>query len=155
MMEPREKQLEQFVDCIHMISRFMKRNQWSGQEVAEITKTQWLILRTLGKHDGCTIGQLAQRLEVRSSSMSQMIDRLELAGTVYRESDKNDARTRIVKLTEAGREMITRMKNARAELLSDPFNQLTPEEQKTLVEILMKMTGHLKPQVSHPREGKC
>jgi DNA-binding MarR family transcriptional regulator len=154
MMESHDKQLEQFVDCFQAIGRFMKRNQWSNQEATEITKTQWLILRFLWKHDGCTIGQLAERLEVRSSSMSQMIDRLELAGTVYREQDKNDARTRIVKLTEAGRETITRMKNAQVEMLAGPFNQLTLEEQTALVELMLKMTSSLKPQGRQCQEGK-
>lgn len=145
-MESRDKQLEQFVDSFQAIGRFMKRNQWSNQDATEITKTQWLILRFLWKNGGSTIGQLAERLEVRSSSMSQMIDRLELAGMVYREPDKYDARTRIVNLTEAGRETITRMKNAQVELLSGPFNELTLEEQVTLVEIMKKMTSYLKPQ---------
>lgn len=144
-MELKENQLEQFVDCVQAIGRYMKRNQRDNQEATDITKTQWMILRMLGKQDSCTIGQLADRLEVRSSSMSQMIDRLELAGTVYRESDKNDARTRIVKLTDAGKETISRIKHSRMEIMAGPFNQLTEEEQNTLVEIMMKMTTHLKP----------
>jgi MarR family transcriptional regulator, organic hydroperoxide resistance regulator len=143
-MESQEKQLEQFVDCVQAIGRHMKRSQRNSQDGTEITKTQWLILRFLAKQDGCTIGQLAERLEVRSSSMSQMIDRLELAGTVYREPDKNDARTRIVKLTEAGKEMISKMKHSRMEMMAGPFNQLTEEEKNTLVEIMMKMTANLK-----------
>lgn len=143
-MESQEKQLEQFVDCVQAIGRHMKRTQRNSQEGTEITKTQWLILRFLAKQDGCTIGQLAERLEVRSSSMSQMIDRLELAGTVYREPDKNDARTRIVKLTEAGKEMISKMKHSRMEMIAGPFNQLSQEEQNTLVDIMMKMTTNLK-----------
>ncbi|MCM3601659.1 MarR family transcriptional regulator [Robertmurraya korlensis] len=143
-MESQEKQLEQFVDCVQAIGRHMKRSQRNSQEGTEITKTQWLILRFLAKQDGCTIGQLAERLEVRSSSMSQMIDRLELAGTVYREPDKNDARTRIVKLTEAGKETISNMKHSRMEMIAGPFNQLTREEQNTLVEIMMKMTTNFK-----------
>jgi DNA-binding MarR family transcriptional regulator len=143
-MESQEKQLEQFVDCVQAIGRHMKRTQRNSQEGTEITKTQWLILRFLSKQNGCTIGQLAERLEVRSSSMSQMIDRLELAGTVYREPDKNDARTRIVKLTEAGKEMMSKMKHSRMEMIAGPFNQLSQEEQNTLVEIMMKMTTNLK-----------
>lgn len=143
-MESQEKQLEQFVDCVQAIGRHMKRTQRNSQEGTEITKTQWLILRFLAKQNGCTIGQLAERLEVRSSSMSQMIDRLELAGTVYREPDKNDARTRIVKLTEAGKEMISKMKHSRMEMIAGPFNQLSQEEQNTLVDIMMKMTTNLK-----------
>ena len=145
-MESQEKQLEQFVDCVQAIGRHMKRSQRNSQEGTEITKTQWLILRFLAKQDGCTIGQLAERLEVRSSSMSQMIDRLELAGKVFREPDQHDARTRVVALTDAGRETITKMKNAQVDMLSGPFNQLTFEEQETLVKILKKMTNDLKPQ---------
>lgn len=150
-MELQEKQLEQFVDCVQAIGRHMKRNQRNSQEGTEITKTQWLILRILAKEDGCTIGQLAERLEVRSSSMSQMIDRLELAGTVYREPDKNDARTRIVKLTEAGKEIISKMKHSRMEMIAGPFKQLSQEEQNTLVEIMIKMTTNLK---LHGSRGK-
>lgn len=144
-MESRDKQLDLFVDSFQAIGRYMKRNQWSNQEASEITRTQWLILRFLWKRDGSTIGQLAERLEVRPSSMSQMIDRLELAGKVYREPDKNDARTRIVKLTDAGKKTIKKMKNAQVEMMSEPFNQLTVDEQKSLVELLTKMTSQLKP----------
>lgn len=151
-MESQEKQLEQFVDCVQAIGRHMKRSQRNSQEGTEITKTQWLILRFLAKQDACTIGHLAERLEVRSSSMSQMIDRLELAGTVYREPDKNDARTRIVKLTEAGTEMISKMKHSRMEMIAGPFNQLSQEEQNTLVEIMMKMTTNLKQHGSRCKE---
>lgn len=145
-MESRDQQLEQFVDCFQAIGRYMKRNQWKNQNATEITKTQWLILRFLWKHDSCTIGQLAERLEVRSSSMSQMIDRLELAGMVFRKPDQHDARSRVVALTDAGRETITKMKDAQVDMLSGPFNQLTSEEQDTLVKILKKMTKDLKPQ---------
>ncbi len=142
-MKSRDQQLEQFVDCFQAIGRSMKRNQRSNQMTTEMTKTQWLILRFLWKHGSCSIGQLADLLEVRSSSMSQMIDRLELAGMVSREPNQHDARTKVVNLTETGRESITKMKNAQVELLAGPFNQLTLKEQETLVNILKKMTYNL------------
>lgn len=142
-MESRDQQLEQFVDCFQAIGRSMKRNQKSNQRATEITKTQWLILRFLWKHGSCTIGQLAEQLEVRSSSMSQMIDRLELAGMVSREPHQQDARTKVVTLTDTGGESITKMKDAQVEWLAGPFNQLTSEEQETLVNILKKMTNNL------------
>ncbi|PMC40476.1 MarR family transcriptional regulator [Bacillus sp. UMB0899] len=142
-MKSRDQQLEQFVDFFQAIGRSMKRNQRSNQKATEMTKTQWLILRFLWKHDRCSIGQLAEQLEVRSSSMSQMIDRLELAGMVSREPNQHDARTKVVTLTETGRESITKMKDAQVELLAGPFNQLTFEEQETLVNILKKMAYNL------------
>ncbi|WP_026559156.1 MarR family transcriptional regulator [Bacillus sp. J37] len=142
-MKSRDQQLEQFVDCFQAIGRSMKRNQRSNHKTTEMTKTQWIILRFLWKHGSCSIGQLADQLEVRSSSMSQMIDRLELAGMVFRETNQQDARTKVVTLTDTGKETIMKMKDAQIELLAGPFNQLTSEEQEILVNILKKMTYNL------------
>ncbi|MBU7595306.1 MarR family winged helix-turn-helix transcriptional regulator [Metabacillus halosaccharovorans] len=142
-MKSRDQQLEQFVDCFQAIGRSMKRNQRSNHKATEMTKTQWIILRFLWKHGSCSIGQLAEQLEVRSSSMSQMIDRLELAGMVSREPNQQDARTKVVTLTDTGKDSIMKMKDAQIELLAGPFNQLTSEEQEILVNILKKMTYNL------------
>lgn len=142
-MDQRDQQLEQFLDQLHQLFRFMKRSQWSEQGTNDITRTQWFILRILWRHERCTIGELAERVEVRPSTMSQMIDRLELAGLVCREPDKNDARTRIVRLTEAGQETMRKLKHVRVELFAEPFNQLDADERKTLVELITKLANHL------------
>lgn len=141
-MEQREL-LEQFTEYFQMINRYLRRNESVKQGNRVITRVQWLILRHVYKHGESTIGQLADQLDVRSSTMSQMIDRLELAGLVYRVQDERDARARLVRLTDEGRRVIEHLRNVRKELLSELFQQLTEDEQQTLTHLMKKLLQHL------------
>lgn len=134
--------LERFMDGVQYVGRMMKRNVRDQALPYGITKTQWFILRILGKKS-CTIGELADRLEVRPSSMSQMIDRMELSGLVWRQTDLQDARTKMVVLSEEGKVRVEAISHNRIELLSTPFSQLSEEEQKRLVELMEKFTLNL------------
>jgi DNA-binding MarR family transcriptional regulator len=140
---PKHQQIEQFVASFYSIFRYMKRSQWSEPNTNGITRTQWTILRNLWQHERCTVGQLAEWLEVRSSTMSQMLDRLELAGLVYREADKQDARTKIIQLTVEGNATYRKLKDARVELLAEPFAHLKDEEQEQLVVLMAKLAGQI------------
>src|SRR5690625_3856192 len=120
--------LERFMDSIQYVGRMMKRHQRNQSLPYGITKTQWFILRILSRKPS-TIGDLANKLEVRSSSMSQMIDRLELAGFVERQTDPSDARSKIVVLSDEGKKRMDEIFSNRIELLSAPFSQLSEDEQ--------------------------
>jgi len=120
----------------------LKRNVRDQASPQGITKTQWFILRHLWKKP-CTIGELAEKLEVRSSSMSQMIDRMELAGLVQRTTDPQDGRTKIVMLNDAGKNHLETITNAGVELLSDPFSKFSKEEQQLVVELLERFKVNL------------
>jgi DNA-binding MarR family transcriptional regulator len=133
--------LELFSQSLQAVHRYLRRNGDTGRD--GITRVQWLILWDLWRHEKRTIGELAEKLDVRPSTMSQMIDRLELAGLVYRCQDVHDARTRIVQLTDSGKERIQRLKDMRTQLLAEPFQQLDEDEQATLVELMAKLASFL------------
>lgn len=139
---PNREKIEDLIDSIQYIGRMVKRNDRNQNKPYEITKTQWFILRIL-QNKSCTIGQLAEKLEVRPSSMSQMIDRLELAGFVERQTDQVDARSKVVVLKEEGRSHLEAMSTHRMELLANAFNKLTLEEQDNLTALMEKFTKHL------------
>jgi len=134
--------LERFIDAVQYVGRMLKRNVRDQASPQGITKTQWFILRHLWKRS-CTIGELADKLEVRSSSMSQMIDRMELAGLVQRTTDPQDGRTKIVMLSEAGKNHLEMITNAGVALLSDPFSKFSKEEQQILVDLFEKFKSNL------------
>ncbi len=60
--------------------------------------------------------QIANRLSVRPSTVSKMVDILERKGWVQRESDEGDHRRVLVRLTPAGRTLADRVRNVQAEL---------------------------------------
>jgi len=71
-----------------------------------ITYPQYLVLSTLAENDGITIGAIADRLSLESSTITPPVKRLEQAGLVERRRSKTDERQVHVRLTGAGRALI-------------------------------------------------
>lgn len=73
-----------------------------------ITYPQYLVLNVLGEAEGATVGAIAQRLALESSTVTPPIKRLEQAGLVERQRSKVDERQVQVRLTDAGRAILAR-----------------------------------------------
>jgi len=73
-----------------------------------ITYPQYLVLNVLGEDEGATVGAIAQRLSLESSTVPPPIKRLEQAGLVERQRSKVDERQVQVRLTDAGRAILGR-----------------------------------------------
>jgi DNA-binding MarR family transcriptional regulator len=73
-----------------------------------ITYPQYLVLCTLGEKDGLTVGAIADRLALESSTITPPVQRLEQAGHVERRRSKVDERQVHVWLTVAGRALFAR-----------------------------------------------
>ncbi|KQT33418.1 MarR family transcriptional regulator [Sphingomonas sp. Leaf412] len=68
-----------------------------------ITYPQYLVLHTLWEEDGRTIGGIAERLSLDSSTVTPLVKRLEAAAFVARRRDTQDERRVDVRLTPRGR----------------------------------------------------
>jgi DNA-binding MarR family transcriptional regulator len=137
-----ETELEQFVACLQALNRHL-RSAAFDQNKQPVTRVQWLLLRKLHHKGGRTIGQLAEHLDVRPSTMSQMLDRLEKLGYVTRESDPQDARVKLIQLTESGRSIILETESNWTRSLAEPFEKLNEEERNTIVGLMKKLSDHL------------
>ncbi|MBB3609603.1 MarR family transcriptional regulator [Rhizobium sp. BK602] len=71
-----------------------------------ITYPQYLVLCALGESDGLTIGAIAERLALESSTITPPAKRLEQAGLVERRRGTVDERQVHVRLTPAGRALL-------------------------------------------------
>jgi len=71
-----------------------------------ITYPQYLVLSTLAENDGSTVGTIAERLSLESSTITPPVKRLEQAGFVERRRSKEDERQVHVWLTEAGHALV-------------------------------------------------
>ncbi|KQN19422.1 MarR family transcriptional regulator [Sphingomonas sp. Leaf33] len=67
-----------------------------------LTFPQYLVLQALWEGDGRTIGGLAERLSLESSTITPLVKRLETAGLVTRERNARDERQVFVTLTDHG-----------------------------------------------------
>lgn len=134
--------LEEFTRAYEILRRFIRR-----RELVEgnngLSRVQAMVIRHLSRHGDRTVGQLAEFLAVRPSTMSQMVDRLELAGLVDRIPDQHDARIRLVHLTPHGDDTVKTLRNVRLRLLTEPFGKLTADEQVLVAELMAKLTREL------------
>jgi DNA-binding MarR family transcriptional regulator len=91
-----------------------------------ITYPQYLVLNVLGEEDGMTVGAIAARLSLESSTVTPPIKRLEQAGLVERQRSKVDERQVQVRLTDAGRATLEQS-NCLGELMM-ARSGMTPEQ---------------------------
>jgi DNA-binding MarR family transcriptional regulator len=134
--------LQSFVMNMQFINRYL-RSMGSDQTEHVVTRVQWLVVRHLQRNGSCTIGELAEHLDVRSSTMSQMVDRLEKNGIVYRASIEKDARVKTVALSEKGRKIIQEREMLWVDSLAQPFQCFSTEEKETFLQLMEKLVCHI------------
>jgi len=65
------------------------------------------VLNALGEADGMSVGTIARRLALESSTVTPLVKRMEQAGLVTRQRSHADERQVQVDLTTAGRTLLT------------------------------------------------
>lgn len=73
-----------------------------------LTYPQYLVLSVLGEAGGLTIGGVAARLDLESSTVTPLVKRLEASGLLTRTRSLEDERRVEVKLTAAGEALLER-----------------------------------------------
>jgi MarR family transcriptional regulator, organic hydroperoxide resistance regulator len=71
-----------------------------------ITYPQYLVLAALGEQDGLSVGAIADRLALESSTVTPPLKRMEQAGLVERRRSKEDERQVNVFMTVEGRRLL-------------------------------------------------
>ena len=106
-----------------------------------ITYPQYLVLNVLGEQDGLTIGAIADRLALESSTVTPPVKRLEQAGFVERRRSKVDERQVHVWLTDVGRTLLVRS-SCLGETLMERSG-MTPEQFEALNQQVRALRGAL------------
>ena len=73
-----------------------------------LTYPQYLVLNVLWSEDNQTVGGIAERLALESSTLTPLLKRLETAGLVRRTRNPQNERQVVVALTEEGRAIRSR-----------------------------------------------
>src|SRR5438105_14664063 len=105
-----ERALREFAQVFGLLDRVMQ--PYFAQ--FGISSSHWAVLRNLHRAEneglpGLRLTDLSERLLIRPPSVTGVVDRLERAGLVSRDGSPIDLRTKVVKLSPAGREIIGRI----------------------------------------------
>lgn len=103
----------------------------------DLTYTQYIALMVLWEHKSINVKELGKHLYLDSGTLTPLLKRLESKGLITRERSREDERTVIITITEAGEKL-------RYEALQIPEQMgsclpFSPEEAATLYTLLYKL----------------
>lgn len=109
-----------------------KRQKLTGQQ---------RVLAILAKEDGLIQSQLAEILDIRPSSLAELMKKMEKNGDVIREEAEHDKRIKRVFLTEKGKQKAQKVSHADEDKSEAFFVGLSKEEQEHFSEYLQKISA--------------
>ncbi len=106
-----------------------------------LTYPQYITLLILGEADGLTVGQVSERLEMTTSTVTPLLKRLETSGHVVRKRQKEDERRVLVFLTHTGRHVLEESPDITACMIGK--TGLSEQDLAQLVGLLHRLTHSL------------
>ena len=137
-----EKLLQQIRNCTNMVHRLIHsehRDISPGPRGISIGRGQGLVLNVLMEKNGLSQTEVAEKLDIRPSSLGELVMKLEENGFVERRHHENNKRTIYVYLTEKGREIGKENINSRQKAAEAWCAGLTETEKEQLNELLEKL----------------
>lgn len=132
--------MPRLTELITRASWRLRRGTAKELEPIGITYAQARALRTVADAvEPLRMADLADRLDVVPRSATSMIDALESAGLVARQSDPSDRRSIRLTVTAAGRALLDRMRALRVAKAEELFGALTAAEQHELARMLERV----------------
>jgi len=111
-----------------------------------ITRSQWWVLSNLSRHEdeGYSQIELARILDVGKVTLGGLIDRLEGNELVVRVPDKEDRRSKRVKMSRKGKALLSKLEAVALVVNQEIMQGITEEEERQLIDILSRMKLNLK-----------
>ena len=102
---------------------------------------QQRVLAILVKEDGLIQSQLAEILDIRPSSLAELMKKMEKSNDVLRKEEEHDKRIKRVFLTENGKQKAQKLSHVGEDMSEAFFAGLTEEEQENFSEYLQKISA--------------
>jgi DNA-binding MarR family transcriptional regulator len=113
--------------------RYHWANRVQGADLP-VTRRALEVLQHLSASGPLTVGEQAEHLGLRRNSVSELLQRLEAKGLVARIRDERDERRVLVWLTDAGRDVVSRVGQVLApDLIAQVMATLSPDERAIVV----------------------
>lgn len=115
-------------------------NRWATRRAdMEVPPAQARLLALVLEMGPTRIGDLADADQCSQPTMTTQVQRVEAAGWVTRSPDPSDARASLVEVTDAGRAVIARVREARSVTLQPSLADLTEQDERVLDEAITIM----------------
>lgn len=104
-----------------------------------LTMTQFDIIATLGNQPPMTCKELGEKTLVTKGTLTGVLERLEGKGMIRRETNREDARSQMISLTQDGQQLFEKAFPEHVAYLGRAFGKLTARELEELSGSLEKL----------------
>jgi DNA-binding MarR family transcriptional regulator len=108
-----------------------------------VTGPQRTALRLVALTPGISSGELAALLHLHPSTLTGVLERLARRGLLERRRDPFDARRALLKITPAGKRLLSTRKGTIEEIVRIALQKESKASLKTVVEVLQRITSAL------------
>jgi DNA-binding MarR family transcriptional regulator len=98
-----------------------------------MSPSQLSCLATVGRDGPLSLGALAERERVAAPTMTGIVARLADDGLVERRPDPADGRSRLVSITDAGRDRVADVRERKNQWLRARLDELDADDSRTLL----------------------
>ncbi|HEV7665433.1 MAG TPA: MarR family transcriptional regulator [Chloroflexota bacterium] len=131
------------------IGRNLRYRTRAAREALDVTHSESELLRLLDRRPGLRVHEAALELGVASNSVSTLVKQLSRAGLIARTTDPLDGRAACLHLTPLAVEWVTRVGNAREEVIDRALSSLADDDRAAL-EAAVSALAHFAKAISRP-----
>ncbi|MBM6614580.1 MarR family transcriptional regulator [Desemzia sp. RIT804] len=131
------------VSSVMHLSRVLRRRSYDDTPQKKGRHGQFRILRHLLNTPGMTASELAELLDIRAASVSEVTKRLEADGLIEKRQIESDKRKQGLHLTETGHQRIEDSRQVRKKEKEIIETILNEEERETFINLCEKLTKGL------------
>lgn len=145
------KIIEQIRSCTNLVYRLahIEHRRFNRDFRDTIGRGQGLVLHMLAEKDGMTQTEITEKLDVRPSSLGELVAKLEKNGYVERRQNENDKRAINVFLTDKGREAEKEFINPRQKDAETWCLGLSEDDKAQLTNLLDKLINSMEDALSN------
>lgn len=147
--------LNKLYHALHRLNRQMHRTPHrDNHREFGLHRGQAHLLLLVLQNDGASQRDLAEQLDVRPSSMTEMLTKLEQGNLIARKQDDKDQRVMRIYLTEPGKEAAEKMAQNKDAYAESFFQALNEDEQEQLLVLIEKLCAGLETDEDSHLEGR-
>lgn len=131
---------EEFVGASHALFTAMRRNRGRlAHGASSLSQSQLDLLDAVAVRGPLLVGEIAAYAGVSGPTATRMLKQLEGRNVVTRQRSSEDERRVLVSLTEHGRELVERQRDALRERQRRHYATLSPEQRQNFTDVLRRM----------------